>query len=128
MDADVVLRALEDEYEGDLLSLSDDKRIVNVKYTTGSLPFFSKLEILVARNDDSLFSQEPDFRLFVYWNFHPMANLLRKSAELTDEMVEEVKQQVLDGLFSFIRLNRGHAELITVSVGNLENLESIPEM
>jgi hypothetical protein len=120
MNANEVLRALEKEYEGDLLSLSDDKRIVNVKYSPGSIPIFSKLEILVVPDKNSLFNQDSDFHLFVFRNFHPMINLLLASGDTSEETVEEIRQQVADGLFSFVRFKEGYVELLTVAAGNLE--------
>jgi hypothetical protein len=120
MDANEVLRALEKEYEGDLLSLSDDKRIVNVKYSPGSIPIFSKLEILVVPDKNSLFNQDSDFHLFVFRNFHPMINLLLVIGDTSEETVEEIRQQVADGLFSFVRFKKGYVELLTVAAGNLE--------
>lgn len=44
-----IFGTLAKEYEGELLPLSNDKEIVSVKYGSGSLNIFNKLEILVAR-------------------------------------------------------------------------------
>jgi len=120
MDAVELLKTLAKEYEGDLLNLCDDKRIVNVKYTSGSLPIFSKLEILVVPDKNSLFSEDSDFQLFVLRNFHPIISLILASEDIPEEAIEEVRQQVADGIFSFVRLKKGHAELLTVAVGNLK--------
>ncbi|GAB6077307.1 hypothetical protein [Desulfurobacterium crinifex] len=118
MDNIELLKTLAKEYEGDLLNLCDDKRLVNVKYTSGSLPIFSKLEILVVPNKDSLFSKDSDFQLFVLRNFHPIISLILESGDISEETIEEVRQQVTDGIFSFVRLKKGYAELLTVAVSN----------
>ena len=118
MDNIELLKTLAKEYEGDLLNLCDDKRLVNVKYTSGSLPIFSKLEILVVPNKDSLFSKDSDFQLFVLRNFHPIISLILESGDISGKTIEEVRQQVTDGIFSFVRLKKGYAELLTVAVSN----------
>ena len=118
MDNIELLKTLAKEYEGDLLSLCNNKRIVNVKYTSGSLPIFSKLEILVVPDKDSLFSKDSNFQLFVLRNFHPITALILESGDISEETIEEIRQQVTDGIFSFVRLKKGYAELLTVAVSN----------
>jgi hypothetical protein len=125
MDAVELLKTLVKEYEGDLLNLCDDKRIVNVKYTSGSLPIFSKLEILIVPDKNSLFSEDSDFQLFVLRNFYPIISLILASEDIPKEAIEEVRQQVADGIFSFVRLKKGHAELLTVAVGNLKKKKGV---
>jgi len=122
MDAAELLKTLAKEYEGELLNLCDDKRIINVKYSSGSLPIFSKLEILVVPDKNSLFNEDSDsdFQLFVLRNFHPIISLILASKDIPEEAIEEVRQQITDGIFSFVRLKKGHAELLTVAVGNLK--------
>ena len=116
MDTWELLSTLTKEYEGTLLIAEGKREAVSVKFTSGALPFTARFEIFV------LDKETEEHKLFLFRRFTPVAELLLRSWEpIEEEVVEELRKQVADGLLSFMRFkDKYSAELLTVSAGILE--------
>ena len=118
------------EHEGELLIHEDDNYSLKVKYSSGALPMFSKLEIFIL--DKTKFSVvdgkvkinceelQESFEAHQFRGFFPLLELILTSDNVSSDALEEAKKNVTNGLYSFIRLKNGKVETLIVSVGNSE--------
>jgi hypothetical protein len=129
MDRELLNRLLK-EHEGELLNYEGENCSLKVTYSFGALPMFSKIEVFIL--DRTKFSVvngkvkidqgelQESFESFQFKNFIPLLELTLKCDDISPETLEELKENIVDGLYSFVRLKNDRVEMIVVSAGNLE--------
>ena len=125
-----LLNTLTKEHTGELLKAEDDRYSVKLEYKPGTLPLFSKLELLVVDRSKlevkkvgekvviSNFEKAEDSFELIAFRVLPMPEVISRSPEpVPDDFLEEFRQRVLNGLLTFVNHEWG---VVTVSVGNFE--------
>lgn len=123
------LKCLLKEHEGELFVHEDDNYSIKVSYSSGALPMFSKLEVFIL--DRSKFSVvngrvkatqeelQASFEAYQFRNFIPLLELVSMAGdEIPSDTLEETEENIKNGIYSFVRLKDGKAEMLVVSVGN----------
>jgi hypothetical protein len=122
------LHYLLNEHEGELL-LHDSKDLwLKVSYTRGAILMFSKLEIFFLQRDkipvdNGKIKVTPEelqkfFEAYQFIGFIPLLELILASDDISPDTLKETKENVTNGLYSFIRLKDSKTEMIIVSVGS----------
>jgi hypothetical protein len=118
------------EYEGELLVHDDDNYSLKVSYSRGPISLFSKLEFFIM--DRTKFSIvdgkikisqkefQKSFEFEVYRNFIPLLELTLRCNDIPPDTLEELKENIINGLYSFVRLKDDRVEMLVISAGNLE--------
>jgi hypothetical protein len=118
------------EHEGELLIHEDDNYSLKVKYSSGALPMFSKLEVFIL--DRTKFSivdgkvkinheeLQASFEAYQFRKFIPLLKFALIGGDISPDTFEEAKRNILDGLYPFVRLKDSRVEMLIVSAGNLE--------
>ena len=118
------------EYEGELLVHDDDNYSLKVSYSRGPISLFSKLEFFIM--DRTKFSIvdgkikisqkefQKSFEFEVYRNFIPLLELTLRCNDIPPDTLEELKENIINGLYSFVRLKDDRIEMLVISAGNLE--------
>lgn len=127
-----------DCYRGKLFFAEDKRFRVTVSYNDGAIPMFSKLELLIINKSGLNFREENgkvivnsirDFeeaiKLHLFRFYTPILELVLAGEktvedELFNLMVENVKEDIKNGLYSFGRFRENRLEVLVVAVG--ENL------